>query len=514
MEQNNLLEYLYKRLKNDKLWFVTKNDVSSSWENKPKKYYTLDEYGEIKDKSKVEKEINDYIGDGAETIQEAVSLFIADKVCDGSITTTDYLTTEFKDKPVEYTDTAVEVKNVEPKYVEPEITGSNKQVESKQLNEDIFDDVSNGKATYGVYDDKDTRNYKDRYKEPTYAKRNKIRNFKDNKFKQRSVRDIINKGVTHVDYEKMPNERVQAYKNSKKEEDKEFIPDEMEDYKKSYIDKYHKIPKKMEWKYMAGDVDGIKIDGKIYIFNIETKKCLGTFDEFKSNDFKTESVKGIGNIQRRLDESSLNDIANYIKGIVDYDVNITPTGKGFSSYDVNFLNTDGSIMYSVAVNDFAVNDKVILLNTLIIGLDRFYRGKTFADIIREKLLDELNKIHPINKKVENVQRRLEEENNKSLNLISDMFKSKDFDSDSKAGQIVMRTSSLFNALSDKGYDVQVAFDNGESTNTILLGQQGGSILITITDTNQPLRAFTDGSFEITEDNIKILDDVRKEIETI
>lgn len=54
-------------------------------------------------------------------------------------------------------------------------------------------------------------------------------------------------------------------------------------------------------------------------------------------------------------------------------------------------------MCSVAVNDFAINNKVILLNTLIIGLDRFYRGKTFADIIRGKLLDELNKIHPVNK---------------------------------------------------------------------------------------------------------------------
>ena len=106
------------------------------------------------------------------------------------------------------------------------------------------------------------------------------------------------------------------------------------------------------------------------------------------------------NVKEDLDEeNSLDDIANYIKGIVDYNVTITPTEGGFSSYDVNFLNNDDSIMYSVAVNDFAINNKVMLLNTLIIGLDRFYRGKTFADIIRGKLLDELNKIHPVNKKV-------------------------------------------------------------------------------------------------------------------
>ena len=118
------------------------------------------------------------------------------------------------------------------------------------------------------------------------------------------------------------------------------------------------------------------------------------------------------------------------------------------------------------------------------------------------------------KKEEDYKRRLKEENNKSANLISDMFKSQDFDADSKQGQIVMRTSELFNALSGKGYDVQVAFDNGESTNSILLGQQGGQVIITINNTDQPLRAFTSGNFEISDENIKILTDIQNEIETL
>ena len=59
-------------------------------------------------------------------------------------------------------------------------------------------------------------------------------------------------------------------------------------------------------------------------------------------------------------------------------------------------------MYSVMVNDDAIKDKVRLLNTLVLELERLYRGKTFADIIREKLLDELNKIHPVSKKTEDV----------------------------------------------------------------------------------------------------------------
>ena len=115
---------------------------------------------------------------------------------------------------------------------------------------------------------------------------------------------------------------------------------------------------------------------------------------------------------------------------------------------------------------------------------------------------------------ENYQRRLDEVNNKSKNLISDLFSSNDFDSDSPAGQIVMRTSEMFNALSDKGYDVEVTFDNGESTSAIQLGQQGGKVMITITNTNQPLRAFTSGNFEINDENIKILQDIQSQIEVL
>ena len=111
------------------------------------------------------------------------------------------------------------------------------------------------------------------------------------------------------------------------------------------------------------------------------------------------------------------------------------------------------------------------------------------------------------KKEENVKRRLKEENNKSANLISQMIQDKNFDADSNAGKIVLRTSELFNALSDKGYDVQVAFDNGESTSAVLLGEQGGQVIITITDSQQPLKAFASGNFEINNDNTDIMNNI-------
>src|SRR5699024_12065153 len=124
-----------------------------------------------------------------------------------------------------------------------------------------------------------------------------------------------------------------------------------------------------------------------------------------------------------------------------------------------------------------------------------------------------------NKKVEtnlneSVKTRLKEENTKSLNLISQMFQDDDFDANSNEGKIVVKTSTLFNTLSDKGYDVQVGFDNGDSQSTILLGQQGGSVNITITDATKPLQAFTSGSIELNDDNLKVLQDITQIIQNI
>ena len=118
------------------------------------------------------------------------------------------------------------------------------------------------------------------------------------------------------------------------------------------------------------------------------------------------------------------------------------------------------------------------------------------------------------KKEENVKRRLKEENNKSANLISQMIQDKDFDADSNAGKIVLRTSELFNALSEKGYDVQVAFDNGESTSAVLLGEQGGQVIITITDSQQQLKAFASGNFEINNDNTAIMNNIADIVKSV
>ena len=111
-------------------------------------------------------------------------------------------------------------------------------------------------------------------------------------------------------------------------------------------------------------------------------------------------------------------------------------------------------------------------------------------------------------KTESVKTRLREENNKSLELIGQMLQQDDFDANSNEGKIVVKTSELFNKLSDKGFDVQVNFDNGDSQSTILLSKQGGSVNITINNANDPLRAYTSGSFEVNNDTLQVLEDVQ------
>jgi len=124
------------------------------------------------------------------------------------------------------------------------------------------------------------------------------------------------------------------------------------------------------------------------------------------------------------------------------------------------------------------------------------------------------KLRTKDKKNEDYQKRLDEVNNKSKGLIDDMVSKDDFDETSAYGRIVMRTAHMFDVLSKNGYDVDVTFDNGESTSAIQLGPQGGKIMITITDAEKPLRAFTSGNFEVNDNILETLNDVQNILDTL
>lgn len=126
------------------------------------------------------------------------------------------------------------------------------------------------------------------------------------------------------------------------------------------------------------------------------------------------------------------------------------------------------------------------------------------------IADYKQKINNLEKKeekktlIEGVRQRLNERNEQSAGVIEQALNGiTDQTSEQEAG-IITKTSELFQSLSDRGYDVQVSFDNGESTSSISIGQQGANVLITITDAEQPLRAFASGNFEINDDSMKMI----------
>lgn len=109
---------------------------------------------------------------------------------------------------------------------------------------------------------------------------------------------------------------------------------------------------------------------------------------------------------------------------------------------------------------------------------------------------------------ENARHRLNERNEQSAEIIEKALNGINENTNDKESGIINKTSDLFNNLSDEGYDVQVSFDNGESETSILLGQQGGKVIITINDPDKPLKAFVSGNFEINTTNIQILQSIQ------
>lgn len=103
---------------------------------------------------------------------------------------------------------------------------------------------------------------------------------------------------------------------------------------------------------------------------------------------------------------------------------------------------------------------------------------------------------------------LKEANEQSSALISDMMQDENFDANSEDGKIVLRTSKLLNNLSKSNFNVQISFDNGESLTKVILTNPSAIITISITNSNDPLKVFTSGNYEITEDILKQLNTIR------
>lgn len=511
----DLIQYLYTVLKKDDMWFTQKQDPT--WEE-PKSYYKLDEYGDLTEASakQIEKDIENLIGDGAVDILDAVNKWININLCEYKIAYKETLVTQFKQKEVVDGIGAVECKH--------------QLDENCKIQEDEYDD-------YIENEKKLAEQYKARVKA---AISDKARKHFD------MLKEIIADGEdkVNVDGWYYPEKAVYVVKNtdlsyhlnqymdlnvanilnmvSNNDTVEDAIDELFEDYKAdsaySWADNF--ITKLDSLDFSVLD-DLVEYDGEDYAFEVraEGRDALTFTSDWNEDDAKQEYLDNEGagltlddleivyldeskNENKKLTESmSMNDIYNMMdKANSPFQIAGLVHAMGY---------VDGGVA-GILSNQFSTMKK---------------NGTSFEEI-KDKLMDTINAnmideeadmdklIASKEIKTENVKTRLKEENDKSANIISDMITSQNFDSESNQGKIVLRTSELFNALSSKGYDVQVGFDNGESQSTILLGQQGGTINITINNDNQPLRAFTSGSFEINDDNMKILSDIQNEIKVL
>lgn len=158
---------------------------------------------------------------------------------------------------------------------------SNKEANEKAAPRQSFMDKVKDGVNYGVYDDKDERNYADRYKEPINAKRNKVKNFTERKKggEPETIERKLKKMTTHYDYEKSPNQRIKKYamdkllKEDSDVEELDKLQDELRGVNVSSLsDEEYK-----EYKKKAARVKEL-ID-KIYNFTELEESCNKTLKE-------------------------------------------------------------------------------------------------------------------------------------------------------------------------------------------------------------------------------------------
>lgn len=163
--------------------------------------------------------------------------------------------------------------------------------------------------------------------------------------------------------------------------------------------------------------------------------------------------------------------------------------------EINNYVGDGAVDLVDAINLWMEESMNTYKISYISCLRTKYKAKPVVDQIEAYTNDNTNK-------------HLQESYSNNRKVIEDKMLSEDFDIESKDGQITKKTSDLFDLLSDKGFKVDVSFDNGEGECSIALGEQGGKVIITITDAEAPVKAFANGSFQLTEANIEILDNIK------
>lgn len=269
--------------------------------------------------------------------------------------------------------------------------------------------------------------------------------------------------------------------------------------------------------------DNAVVEGNLEIYNGIGKEDLGTDTEPKEEEISKEAEevkpekKTEGKLEESISKSSVKEALT--KKIISY-----MKSEGFEEdeaedyfiVEVRESETGDLVAEVRAELDFEGSMK---LAEILDPVARKYDKEAYFDAVtsgiiqaviepKGKIEENFNKALEVksNKKslTEGARERLDERNEQSAGVIEQALNGiTDQTSEQEAG-IITKTSELFQSLSDRGYDVQVSFDNGESTSSISIGQQGANVLITITDAEQPLRAFASGNFEINDDSLKMI----------
>lgn len=505
MEIEEIICTLIAKLKADDMWFTTKQDPTFV---EASDYYKLDEYGDLTDKSKeqVAKEIESYIGDGAVAIADALDLWINDAMAECRIAYTSSLVTIFKDKPV--------VDGIDA-FVNPVPLAESKSIEESTEYKSKFDDLEDLIDIHIKTND-------DKLKFYNHFNDEKLDSLDgDNELKYDDWKAELSTNNYDGAYEYLIDLDADLDVTMGKVDENIEVYDTLENILNYSIEAIGNVPDVLEYKgntYKAYNVlmKNYQDNGRSKIKYINVEDDVNSPDDYFYVVVQlTKTETGFSGIEKVIDIDNYTQVDNN-NGLFEQKEYSTlqqlETDELLLELEKNIATFD-DLKVELEKLGYVVSKANYDRDTIAPRKYRLVKNNQDCDIDLRKTKDGKYtwKIDESKQLTESAIRRLNEENNKSANIISQMFQADDFDSDSNQGKIVMRTSELFNALSDKQYDVQVSFDNGESQSAILLGQQGGKVLITITNAEQPLRAFASGNFEITDDNIRTLADIQEQI---
>lgn len=551
--QKEIIDIALDRLNQEGLWFTTKEDKLYA---NAKDLYKLDKFGELEDKSKERliAEVESYLGDGATFIIEAVDQWIEDNIAEGLLGYVDTLAMDFEipeavedtnsysEQGVDNLETTVakeadKAKKEEGKKIvgdndrdfgvyqqyimsnvycdnetmmtSPEIIEDNAGLIAEDAAKEVVAQIFDGKEPEGIYQ-ATLEDYTKEIKRVILANIDRIVHL------QNTEQEELNAKLTEAKadgYSKPVKVDGKWFRYNYKYNELEYIthssnefgPIEVidsigvnpEDWKE---DKDLCIQRFLEDIKLEEDVDDLKTDEE------PKEEELGA--EVKLEESKDEKLEEAKYLIITRDKDYISNKKN-IKELT------TTYGKGkFQIYDSNgtLIHPEGiydgedRIWASTFIKTHKVGDEV---PDAVDWYYHEYEPKEEKQMSESKKITESRKASEKKTLKENARKRLDERNEQSADIIEKALAGITSDTNEKESGIINKTSEIFNELSKKNYDVQVAFDNGESQLQIDMGQQGASAMITITDANQPIRTFISGNFELTDENIRAIQDLKE-----